>query len=82
MVYAFTRGSGGTIFIGDQNSSATSQSRSTFGSYMPSYVDWEDVTQGYSGSPNTTSATTYKLQAHTPYSATYIIGINTSPTDN
>ena len=29
------RGSDSTIFIGDQNPSATSQSRGTFGSYMP-----------------------------------------------
>ena len=39
------RGSDSTIFIGDQNSSATSQSRGTFGSYMPSYVDGRNVTQ-------------------------------------
>ena len=76
------RGSDSTIFIGDQNSSATSQSRGTFGSYMPSYVDGRNVTQELLDSPNTTSATTYKLQAHTPYSATYIIGINTSPTND
>ena len=63
------RGSDSTIFIGDQNSSATSQSRGTFGSYMPSYVDGRNVTQELLDSPNTTSATTYKLQAHTPYSA-------------
>ena len=76
------RGSDSTIFIGDQNPSATSQSRGTFGSYMPSYVDGRNVTQELLDSPNTTSATTYKLQAHTPYSATYIIGINTSPTQD
>ncbi len=74
------RGSDSTIFIGDQNPSATSQSRSSFGSYMPSYVDGRNVTQEFLDSPNTTSATTYKLQAHGPYSSTYIIGINNSPT--
>ena len=76
------RGSDSTIFIGDQNPSATSQSRGTFGSYMPSYVDGRNVTQEFLDSPNTTSATTYKLQAHCPYSSTYIIGINTSPTQD
>ena len=59
------RGSDSTIFIGDQNPSATSQSRGTFGSYMPSYVDGRNVTQELLDSPNTTSATTYKLQGRT-----------------
>ena len=76
------RGSDSTIFIGDQNASATSQSRGSFGSYTTSYVDGRIVAQEFLDSPNTTSATTYKLQAHTPYSATYIIGINTSPTND
>ena len=76
------RGSDSTIFIGDQNPSATSQTRGSFGSYMPSYVDGRNVTQELLDSPNTTSATTYKLQAYTPYSSTYIIGINTSPTQD
>ena len=76
------RGSDSTIFIGDQNPSATSQTRGSFGSYMPSYVDGRTVVQELLDSPNTTSATTYKLQAHTPYSSSYIIGINTSPTQD
>tara|TARA_B100000401_G_scaffold208913_1_gene141162 strand:+ start:1631 stop:2236 length:606 start_codon:yes stop_codon:yes gene_type:complete len=74
------RGSDSTIFIGDQNPSATSQNRGSFGSYMSSYVDGRSVTQELLDSPNTTSATTYKLQAHSPYSSSYIIGINSSPT--
>ena len=74
------RGSDSTIFIGDQNPSATSQNRGSFGSYMSSYVDGRSVTQELLDSPNTTSATTYKLQAHTPYASSYIIGINSSPT--
>ena len=76
------RGSDSTIFIGDQNASATGQNRGSFGSYMSSYVDGRSVTQELLDSPNTTSATTYKLQAHTPYSSGYTIGINTSPTQD
>ena len=74
------RGSDTTIFIGDQNASATSQSRGSFGGYMTSYVDGRCVAQEFLDSPNTTSATTYKLQAHLPYSSSYILGINNSPT--
>ena len=73
------RGSDSTIFIGDQNASATSQSRGSFGSYTTAYVDGRIVAQEFLDSPNTTSATTYKLQAHAPYSSSYIIGINSSP---
>ena len=76
------RGSDSTIFIGDQNPTATSQSRGSFGGYMSSYVDARCVAQELLDSPNTTSATTYKLQAHTPYASSYIIGINTSPTQD
>ena len=72
------RGSDSTIFIGDQGSNSN-QTRSSFGSYMPSYVDGRNITQELLDSPNTTSATTYKLQAHTPYSASFTIGINNSP---
>ena len=74
------RGSDTTIFIGDENASATSQSRGSFGGYMTSYVDGRCVAQEFLDSPNTTSATTYKLQAHLPYSSSYILGINNSPT--
>ena len=73
------RGSDSTIFIGDTNASATSQSRGSFGSCTTSYVDGRIVAQEFLDSPNTTSATTYKLQAHAPYSSSYIIGINSSP---
>ena len=68
-----------TIFIGDQNPSATSQSRGAFGTYQASSVNAMTVAQSFLDSPNTTSATTYKLQAHCPYSSSYTIGINTSP---
>ena len=73
------RGSDSTIFIGDQNASATSQSRGSFGGYTTSYVDARVIAQEFLDSPNTTSATTYKLQAHSPYDSSYIIGINSSP---
>ena len=76
------RGSDSTIFIGDQNANATSQSRGSFGGYMTSYVDARCVAQEFLDSPNTTSATTYKLQAHLPYSSSYILGINNSPTQD
>ena len=73
------RNSDSTIFIGDQNPSATSQSRGAFGTYQASSVNAMTVAQSFLDSPNTTSATTYKLQAHCPYSSSYTIGINTSP---
>lgn len=76
------RGSDSTIFIGDQNSSATSQQRASFGGYTQSYVEARCIAQEFLDSPNTTSATTYKLQAHSPYSSSYIIGINSSPTQD
>lgn len=68
-----------TIFIGDTNPNATSQARGSFGTYQASYVNAMPVAQSFLDSPNTTNATTYKLQAHCPYSSSYIIGINTSP---
>ena len=70
------RNSDSTIFIGDQNPSATSQSRGSFGTYQASYVNAMTVSQKFLDSPNTTSATTYKLQLHSPYSSGYTIGIN------
>ena len=73
------RNSDSTIFIGDQNPSATSQSRGAFGTYQASSVNAMTVAQSFLDSPNTTSATTYKLQAHCPFSSSYTIGINTSP---
>tara|TARA_B100001115_G_scaffold4844_1_gene3677 strand:- start:26 stop:703 length:678 start_codon:yes stop_codon:yes gene_type:complete len=72
------RGSDSTIFIGDQNASATSQTRGSFGSYQSSYVSAETVVQSFLDSPNTTSETTYKLQAGHPYSSSYTLGINAS----
>ena len=76
------RGSSDDIFIGDINSSATSQQRASFGGYTQSYVEARCIAQEFLDSPNTTSATTYKLQAHTPYSSSYVIGINSSPTQD
>ena len=70
------RNSDSTIFIGDTNQNATSQSRGAFGTYQASYVNAMTVSQKFLDSPNTTSATTYKLQAHCPYDSSYIIGIN------
>ena len=75
------RGSDSTIFIGDQGSNSN-QTRSSFGSYMSSYVDGRNITQEFLDSPGTDSAVTYKLQAHTPYSSSYIICINNSPTND
>tara|TARA_B100000925_G_scaffold101507_1_gene74509 strand:- start:3050 stop:3658 length:609 start_codon:yes stop_codon:yes gene_type:complete len=72
------RNNDSTIFIGDQNPNATSQSRGAFGTYQASYVNAMTVSQKFLDSPNTTSATTYKLQAHCPYSSSYIIGINSA----
>ena len=72
------RGTDSTIFIGNENSYNTSQTRGSFGSYQSSYVTAETVAQSFLDSPNTTSATTYKLQAGSPYSSSYIVGINAS----
>ena len=70
------RDSDSTIFIGDQNARATSQTRASFGSYDSSYVIADTIAQSFLDSPNTTSAITYKLQAYSPYSSAYTIGIN------
>ena len=70
------RNSDSTIFVGDENPSATSQNRASFGSYDSSYVIADTIAQSFLDSPNTTSATTYKLQAYSPYSSAYTIGIN------
>ena len=72
------RNSDSTIFIGDTNPNAGNQSRGSFGTYQASYVNAMTVSQKFLDSPNTTSATTYKLQAHSPYSSSYIIGINSA----
>ena len=72
------RNSDSTIFIGDTNPNATSQSRGAFGTYQASYVNAMTVAQSFLDSPNTTNATTYKLQAHCPYSSSYTIAINSS----
>ena len=76
------RDSSDDIFIGDINSSATSQQRASFGSYMDSYVIAHCVTQEFLDSPGDTSAHTYKIQAHCPYASGYIIGVNSSPTQD
>ena len=70
------RDSDSTIFIGDENPGATSQNRASFGSYDSSYVIADTIAQSFLDSPNTTSAITYKLQAYSPYSSAYTIGIN------
>ena len=70
------RDSDSTIFIGDENPSATSQNRASFGRYDSSYVIADTIAQSFLDSPNTTSAITYKLQAYSPYSSAYTIGIN------
>ena len=70
------RDSDSTIFIGDENPSATSQNRASFGSYESSYVIADTIAQSFLDPPNTTSAITYKLQAYSPYSSAYTIGIN------
>ena len=70
------RDSDSTFFIGDENPSATSQNRASFGSYDSSYVIADTIAQSFLDSPNTTSAITYKLQAYSPYSSAYTIGIN------
>ena len=70
------RDSDSTIFIGDENPSATSQNRASFGSYDSSHVIADTIAQSFLDSPNTTSAITYKLQAYSPYSSAYTIGIN------
>lgn len=72
------RDSDSTIFIGDTNSYNPNQTRGSFGSYQSSYVTAETVVQSFLDSPNTTSATTYKLQAGQPYNASYVLGINAS----
>tara|TARA_E500000331_G_scaffold131044_1_gene128270 strand:+ start:357 stop:935 length:579 start_codon:yes stop_codon:yes gene_type:complete len=73
------RDSSDDIFIGDINSSATSQQRASFGSYMASYAIADCITQEFLDSPNDTNAHTYKIQVHCPYSSSYIIGVNSSP---
>ena len=70
------RDSDSTIFVGDENPSATSQNRASFGSYDSSYVIADTIAQRFLDSPNTTSATTNKLQSYSPYSSAYTIGIN------
>ncbi len=76
------RDSDSTIFIGNENPNATSQARGCFGTYQASYVNCMTVAQSFLDSPNTTNATTYKLQAHCPYSSSYIIAINSAVTQD
>ena len=72
------RDSDNTIFIGDVNGSNTSQTRATFGGYMASTMDTQTIVTSYLDSPNTTSATTYKMQVYSPYSSSYVVGINST----
>ena len=72
------RDSDNTIFIGDVNGSNTSQTRATFGGYMASTMDTQTIVTSYLDSPNTTSATTYKMQVYSPYASSYVVGINST----
>ena len=72
------RDSDNTIFIGDVNGSNTSQTRATFGGYMASTMDTQTTVTSYLDSPNTTSATTYKMQVYSPYAISYVVGINST----
>mgnify|MGYP001222275126 CR=1 FL=1 len=72
------RDSDNTIFIGDVNGSNTSQTRATFGGYMASTLDTQTIVTSYLDSPNTTSATTYKMQVYSPYASSYVVGINST----
>ena len=72
------RNSDNTIFIGDVNGSNTNQERATFGSYDSSAYNTEAMAISYLDSPNTTSATTYKMQVYCPYSSSYSIAINST----
>ena len=72
------RDSDNTIFIGDVNGSNTNQTRATFGGYMASTMDTQTIVTSYLDSPNTTSATTYKMQVYSPYSSSYVVGINST----
>ena len=77
------RDSDNTIFIGDVNGSNTAQTRATFGGYMSSAYETQTIVTSYLDSPNTTSATTYKMQIYCPYSSSYAVAINsTYATDN
>ena len=72
------RDSDNTIFIGDVNGSNTSQTRATFGGYMASTMDTQTIVTSYLDSPNTTSATTYKMQVYSPYASSYVVAINST----
>ena len=75
------RDSDSTIFIGDENPSATSQNRASFGSYDSSYVIADTIAQSFLDSPNTTSPVTYKVDFR-PYQHTATTSyINRSASD-
>ena len=72
------RNSDNTILIGDVNGSNTAQTRATFGGYMASTMDTQTIVTSYLDSPNTTSATTYKMQIYCPYSSSYSVAVNST----
>ena len=66
------------IFKGD---AAGSRISCTIGSATMAVYQCQTYSSSFLDSPNTTSATTYKLQAATPYDASYYIHINRAHTD-
>ena len=66
------------IFKGDADGSRVS---CTIGSATMAVYECKSYSSSFLDSPNTTSATTYKLQAATPYDASYYIHINRAHTD-
>ena len=61
--------------------SAGSRISCTIGSATMAVYECKSYSSSFLDSPNTTSATTYKLQACTPYDASYYIHINRAHTD-
>jgi len=66
------------IFKGD---TAGSRISCTLGAATMAVYECKSYSSSFLDSPNTTSATTYKLQACTPYDASYFIHINRAHTD-
>ena len=66
------------IFKGDADGSRIS---CTIGSATMAVYECKSYSSSFLDSPNTTSAITYKLQAATPYDASYYIHINRAHTD-
>jgi hypothetical protein len=68
------------IFIGDAGSG--SATRTTFQASSNSVWDVQNFSATYLDSPNTTSATTYKLQWAVPWSASYVWYLNRATNDD